>query len=53
MKSLTMMVLGPGHLIHAHFRFSLKILLVVSVAQNPLVVSMGYFPFVVSLEFFS
>ena len=37
--SLTMMVLGPGHLVRALFRFPLNILLVMTVAQNPLVVS--------------
>ena len=52
MTSLTMMVMGPGHLVRAIFYFLLKILLVVSVAQNPLVVSVNYFPLVVSVEYF-
>ena len=52
MTSLTMMVLGPGHLVCALFNFLLKIMLVVSVAQNPLVVSVDYFPLVASVEHF-
>ena len=38
-----MMVLGLGHLVCVLFHFSLKIPLVVSVAQKPFVVSVGYF----------
>ena len=52
MTSLTMMVMGPGHLVRAIFHFLLKILLVVSVAQNPLVVSLDYFLLVMSVEYF-
>ena len=52
MTILTMMVLGPGHLVRALFHFSLKILLVMSVAKNQLVVSVDYFPLVVSVEYF-
>ena len=53
-----MMVLGPGHLVHALFHFPLKILLVVSVEYFLLVVSVEYFqliksqnPLVVSVEY--
>ena len=52
MTILKMMGLGPGHLVCALFYFPLKILLVVSVAQNQLIVSVDYFPLVVSVEFF-
>ena len=52
MTSLTMMVLGPGHMVRALFHFPLKILLVLSVAQNPLVVSVDYFVLVMSVEYF-
>ena len=52
MTSLAMIVLGPGHLVHALCHFSLKNPLVVSVAQNLLVVSVDYFPLVVSVEYF-
>ena len=31
MKIMTAVVLGPGHLVRSHFRFSLKIMLVVAV----------------------
>ena len=51
MASLTMMVLGPGHLVRALFQSSVKILLIVSVAQNWLVVSVDYFTLVVSVEY--
>ena len=51
MTSLTMMVLGPGHLVRALFHFPLKILLVVSVAQNPLVMSVDHFDLVESLKY--
>ena len=37
MPSLTMMVLGRGHLVRALFQFPLKIPLVMGVAQYPLV----------------
>ena len=43
MMSLTMMVLSWGHLVGALFHSTLKILLRVSVAQNPLVASVEYF----------
>ena len=62
-----MMVLLPGHLERAIFRFPLKILLVVSVeyflsvvsvkyfqlieSQTPLVVSVEYFTLVVSVDY--
>ena len=52
MTSLTMMVMGTGNLVHALFRFPLTVLLVVSVAQNPLVVSVEYFQLVVSVGYF-
>ena len=51
MTSLTMMVLGLGHLVRALFHF-LKFLLVVAVAQNPLVVSVAQNPLVVSVDYF-
>ena len=47
-----MMVLGPGHLVRALFRFPLKILLVVLVTQNPLVMSVDNFNSVESLKYF-
>ena len=50
--SLTIMVLVPVHLVRALFHFPLKILLVVSVAQNLLVMSVNYFTLVVSVEYF-
>ena len=49
---LTTMVLGLVHLVRALFRLPLKIMLVVSVAQNLLVLSVDYFPLVVSVESF-
>ena len=52
MTSLAMIVLGPGHLVCALFHSPLKILLVVSVAQNLLVVSVEYLQLVVSVEYF-
>ena len=52
MTSLKMMVLVPGHLVRALFRFSMKILLIVSVSQNPLFVSVDYFPLLVSVNYF-
>ena len=44
MTSLTIKVLGPGHLVRALFNFPLKIPLVVSVDYFQLVESMTYFP---------
>ena len=52
MISLTMMVLGRGHLVGALFIFPLKIPLVVSVEYFPLVVSVEYFQLVVSVDHF-
>ena len=52
MTSLTMIVLGPIHPVHALFNFSLKFLLVVWVAQNLLVVSVAQKPLAVSVEYF-
>ena len=52
MTSLTMMVLGLGHLVRALFHFPLKILLVVSVEYFTLVVSVEYFLLVMSAEYF-
>ena len=68
MTILTIMVLGPGHLVHDIFHFALAVpliksvkyfLLVVSVkyfqlieSQNPLVVSVDYFTLVVSVDYF-
>ena len=49
-ESLTMMVLGPGHLVRALFNFPIKFLLVVSVEYFPLVVSVEHFPLVVSVD---
>ena len=56
--SLTMMVLGPGHLVRALYHFPLIITLVVSVeyfqlieSQNPLVVSVDYFQLVMSVDY--
>ena len=51
MKSLTMMVLGPGYLVRALFDF-LKILLVMSVDYFHLVETLEYFHLVQSLEYF-
>ena len=51
MTILTMIVLGPGHLVRALLHF-LKILLVVSVDYSHLVESMDYFHLVKWLEYF-
>ena len=67
MVSLKMMVLGPGHLVHALFHFALEIPLVVSIkyfplfvsekyfqlieSQNTLVVLVEYFPLVLSVDY--
>ena len=50
--SLTMMVLGPGHLVCALFHFPLKTPFVLSVSQIPLVVSVDYLSLVVLVEYF-
>ena len=52
MTSLTIKVLGPGHLVRALFNFPLRILLVVSVDYFHLVQSMEYFHLVESFEYF-
>ena len=51
MTSPTMMVLGPGFLVHAPFNF-LTVLLVVSVDYFHSVESMEYFNLVKSFEYF-
>ena len=51
MMIIAMMVLGPGHLVHALFHFPLKIPLVVTVEYFLLVVSVEYFPLIVSVEY--
>ena len=42
MTSLTMMVLGPDHLVRVLFHFPLKVHLVMGVAQNVLIVLVEY-----------
>ena len=51
MMNLTTKVLGSGsNPVYAPFNFSLNTLLVVLLAQNPLVVKVEYFLFVLSVE---